>query len=242
MLAVALAVAGYTLLLGAGNKAPIQRDLPGPQLPAPFGNIALPEALAAPGAPPAPATVVDPVRPAGTLALTVLNVRHQPGIATGTAVLDGSRLTLVRWLAFDATQQSPTRIAHELALPAGPYVVRACADPATAATQWVGSLAVEVRAGETSTVQLDAVTHQVVISASVAGEMLREGTPLQLRREGDAGWRVTVGGRPPVLGTENLLRLELGPGAYELSPLAWGGAVFRFTVPARDAVRADFGR
>lgn len=230
------------MLLGSGGKAPLVHDLPEPRLPAPLGDIALPVRLESPGEPPAPAVVVDPVQPAGTLALTVVNARHQQGIATGTAVLDGRRLTLVRWLPWDASLQAATRIGHELALPSGPYVVRACPDASRAAVEWVSSIAVEVRALETASVQLDATSHPVVISASEAGEVLREGTPLQLRREGDPTWRATVDGRPPALGPENLLRLQLGAGAYELAPLAWGGAPFRFTVPARDAVRADFAR
>lgn len=233
---------GYTLLLGSGRKAPLVHNLPEPQLPVPLGDIALPVRLASPGAPPAPASVVDPVRPAGTLALTVLNARYQQGIATGTAILDGNNLTLVRWLPWETNLQAATRIGHELALPSGPYVVRACPDASLAASAWVNSASVEVRAGSAATVQLDAITHPVVVSASAAGEVLREGTPLQLRREGDPTWRTTVDGRPPAIGAENLLRLQLGPGAYELAPLAWGGAPFRFTVPARDAVRADFAR
>lgn len=233
---------GYTLLLGSGSKAPLVHDLPEPKLPVPLGDIQLPVRLEAAGAPPTPATVVDPARPAGTLGLTVLNARHQEGIATGTAVLDGNRLTLVRWLPWDTNLQAATRIGHDLALPSGPYVVRACPDASRAAVEWVSSAAVEVRAGETAAVQLDAITHPVVINASAAGEVLREGTPLQLRREGDAAWRATVDGSPPVLGPENLLRIQLGPGTYELAPLAWGGTPHRFTVPARDAVRADFAR
>lgn len=230
------------LLIRSGSKPRIEHNLLEPKRPVPLGEIALPVRLEPLGAPPAYAEVVDPVRPAGTVALTILHARHQQGIATGVAVLDGTRLTTVRWLPWEATLQAATRIERQLVLPSGAYVLRACPDPARAAQEWVSAASFEVRAGESTAVQIDAMTHPVVISAAEAGELLRQGTPLQVRREGDASWRVTVAGRTPVLDHENLLRLQLGTGVYEIAPLAWGGEPYRFTVPARDAVRADFAR
>ena len=229
-------------MLGSGTKPSLQRDLPEPVLPKPLGDIPLPERLPPVGAPPEPLPVLDPVRPAGTVSLTVLNARHQPGVATGIAVLDGARLTLVQWLPWEDTMQTATRIGHELNLPAGAYILRASRDAAAAATEWTVGTTVEVAPGKAGVAQLDAMTHTVVVSATAAGEILRAGTPLLLGREGDPTWRLTIDGKPPVVGAENLLRLQLGPGTYDLAPLAWGGAAHRFTVPARDEVRADFAR
>jgi len=246
VLAVALAVAGYALLLALRQgPAPAIEPValsPVPKLPEP---ARLPRrASYVPASAPVFHTKVAERAP---LAIEVRDLPDDLAASAGIAVFDARTGVALHWLPLAGLPRAGGVVRVQPEVPSGNALLVTLAGDESAARRgyWTRVEVAKERVAKDATADAPVLVSGAVrrITVRVAIDQSGYGQDMQLRRVGDEQWHPLAAGPRLVPGERGELTLLLGPGAYELAPCTGGPwQPAKIAVPGPTEVTATFER
>jgi len=239
LLAVALAVAGYSLLLAA-RQPPV-----GVGAPVSLSHIpVLPEPEPLPRrASFVPASAERSQRPfPPPLRTLTIEIDHLPAslwLTAGVAVFDDADLCCA-WIPLPKAGTGGPRLALQARVPAGvPLRLCVAASEAAARSSYWASAEVAADLPPDPRVRIDVPVQEVVVHA--ASLLASRAAAMRLRRVGEPGWVPTTAfAGAPQADARGDIHLQLGPGAYELVPWTGADQAMLLFVPGPREVTARF--